>query len=218
MTRRRLGVLLMALVGTALAVSACVYATVSGSWKSDSYRDFPLSSVLVLGAGQNDLARRIYESDMVEKLRNHGVLAQSAAALFPSEPPVEKDKIIALAAERGIQTILITRVTRKKKETETRTYTSGNVYYAPHYYPYRGYPYYPHWYDYYGGFYGDTISTYTYEYVLLNLETNLYDIARDELIWATSLEAIHETDLTSTIKSINKVTLLQLQKDGVVKR
>jgi len=199
-------------------VAGCIYATVSGSWKSDSYVDFPLTSVLVLGAGEDDLARRIYESDMADRLRNHGVLAQSAAALFPTENPVEKEKILALAGERGIKTVLITRVTRKKQESETRSYTSGNVYYAPHYHYHPGYPYFYDWYDYYGGFYGGTVSTYTYEYVLLSLETNLYDIAKNELIWATSLEAIHEGNMTRTIQDINRVTLQQMLKDRVITR
>ena len=222
MPSKPVALLLGAVTLAALVLSGCTSATISGSWMNEQYLGKPLGNVLVLGASQNDLTRRIYEHDMVERLGKLGIKAQSAYALLPEQNPVEKEAVLKLAGEHGIDSVLITKLVRKKRETETRTYTTGNVYYAPRYgypypTPYYRYPYYNNWYGYYDGF-GATTSTYTYEYVLLSLESNLYDIEKEELIWTTALEAMHESKVTDTIKDINKVTLQQMQKDGLIRR
>jgi len=210
----------LALLALALAAcSACTTAKVSGSWISEDYSRGALTSVLVLGASSQDLARRIFESDMTERLRQLDVAARSAHALFPEEDPLKKDAILKLAEEQGIETLLVTRVTRKDRTTETRTYATGGIYYTPRFYlPYHHYPYYYDWYGYYSGFGATTLTTETYNYLVLNLEANLYDIAKGELIWTTALETVYSDNLTATIKDVDRVIVQQLQKDGLVRR
>jgi len=217
MMYRKSGLTLIFLV----SLTACISTIVSGSWKSENYARFPLNNILVLGAGENDTARRIYESDMVSRLRNLGIKAESVHALFPDEDPLKKGVILDLARDKQIDTLLVTKVTRKKNATEKRAYTTGNVYLAPRYYlddhPYRPYPFYNDWYGYYHGV-GTTTTTYTFDYVILNLESNLYDIQGGELIWSAELEATHESRISATIKDINRATLNQLIRDGVIKK
>ena len=196
--------------------AGCSMTTVSGSWMNENYAGTKLNNVLVLASGKDEMARRIYEHDMVKLLKDRGVNAHSVYAEFPHKDPIEKDRIKKMATEKGFDTILVTKVTSKKRESETRTYTTGNVYYSPRYYsPYRSYPYYNNWYGHYDSW-GATSSTYTYEYLLLNLETNLYDLHKEELIWSTVLESVHDSKVNKTIQDINKATIKQMSADGLI--
>ena len=149
-----------------------------------------------------------------------GVKAQSAYSLFPNEDPLEKEKILELAGKEDLETLLVTRVTRKKSATETRSYTTGTVYLAPRFAPYPHPRHYPYYYDWYGYYYlpGASITTYSYDYTLLNLETNLYAIATNELVWSAELAAVHESRIAATVQDINRATINQMIRDGVLKR
>jgi len=215
----RTGSLRRWLVLLALALSACTTAKISGSWMSETYTKGALTSVLVLGASSQELARRIFESDMTERLSRLGVAAQNAHTLFPDEDPLKKDAILKLAEAQGLEALLVTRVTHKDRATETRTYATGDIYYTPHFYlPYQRYPYYYDWYGYYSGFGASTFTTETYDYLVVNLEANLYDIAKGELIWTTALETVYSDNLDATIKDVDRVLIEQLHKDGLVRR
>jgi hypothetical protein len=77
----------------------------------------------------------------------------------------------------------------------------------------------------YGGYYG----YYNYYYPQVYspgyysvdktyyLETNMYDIASDKLVWSVQSEASNPTNLSDTFKSYSYMLIKHLQNEGLAK-
>ena len=202
------------------SLSACSPTVVTQSWKDESFSQ-PLGKMLILGVSENDTARRAFEQTLSQKLKEHGIHAEPGYTLLPSNDKHEKDEVLRVARKNNIETVLITRVASTKRMKENRTDVRGDIYYGPNYrnnyYP--SHPDYKRdWYDYYGRHRADAYtiesSSYTVEWLELGIESSLYLLEENKLVWSASL--ISDSDgMSNTIDSVTSTLAKQMKKDGV---
>jgi hypothetical protein len=193
------------MVAPVLAILGCsTTQTKVTAEKTTPGQKISMKKVLVLGVG-NDEARRIqFEKDFSEQLKKHGVTPVAAYTLFPGDTIPDKATLKQQLEKNGIDTVLITRVVDRKN---VQTYVPGMTY--SHYNTY--------W-DYYGTSLDYAYSPgYTVDNVEAVLETNLYNVASEQLQWTATSETTTQGDNNDIIKSFISEMVKKMQKDKLIK-
>lgn len=174
-----------AILGTLylLFSAACSPTSMKTVWTDKNYHGEKLKKIFVIGASPNPTIRRVFEDEFVGQLKTRGTDAVASYSLIPSEEMLKKDtvesKIKAVHADAVIVTSLID---HKKHKISSSNYSRGwHPYYRSTYdaYPYRG---------------------ATYEYDIFSLETNLYEVQNEKLIWS----GLSDTQMASTPSDLSK--------------
>jgi len=177
----------------------------------DGYSEKP-TKVLVLGLTNNKVASRIYESNLSKALLPYGVEVVSGHDVFGYEDPVEKETISAFVKTNDVDAVIVTKLLDKDTYSErvTDVTSMGRMNYARPSGIYHG-----GWYgDYHAGY--RTYSSYDVSFDIYNVETSLYQVEGEKLVWTafTSTETMDRDP--ENIKSLVKVLVKQLKKDGVI--
>jgi hypothetical protein len=183
-------------------VSACATTAKMNVWKDQTYEG-PVKKVLVMGLSQKKGIRLFFENEFVRQLRERGSDAVAGNTILPYEQPMDKDFIVTKAKESGADTVLVARSLGREMQ---RTYVPGQAYGVPGYYS--------RW----GSYYGNAYSPgYVVEDEYVYVETNLYDIATEKLIWSAQSATIIIADDYDLIRSFIKNMIDKLSSDKLVK-
>lgn len=200
------GFALLALVLCA-GLLACSRTTIKTSWVNEEYRGKPIKKVMVIGISKEPATRRLFEDDFVGELQARGTDAEPSYQNHPSAEKLEKGELISESKKSGADSLLITRLIERKTETN---YYPGRVYGGR-------YGYYHNWYDYYSRGYGVEYDPgYIVESEIVRLETNLYDLKTEQLIWSAVSETFVDVPGKPAIKSVIRTLAKKMEKDGLV--
>ena len=179
-----------------LLMTSCATTKLYSVWRDESYSG-KIKKVFIIGASPKPDIRRLFERKFVNQLKSRGVDAVASNQVLPSDKMLDKETIISKIKGLDIDTVLITRVTEKK----TIVAAFGG------------------WYDSYSEGFGGGFSGATFEDELVSLETNLYEVRTEKLIWSASSETVfmEERSILRTIKSLVKVMATQLSKEKFIK-
>lgn len=196
--------ILVVLIGL---LSACGSSTqVTKSWTDPSLSSTtvtPYNKVLVIAPLKDDSTRRIAEDKIVAS-SPRGNFIQSYNYLQPSEQ--EENLVIADLLKDGIDGIILMRLTDVEKST---SYVPGTTYYGG--WGYRG--------GYYGGYahgYGD--PGYYQEDKTYNVETSIYDVKTNKLLWAGTTSTLNPSKLNETLDEIISAVKKELSNKGLIKK
>jgi hypothetical protein len=159
--------------------ASCATTKMTDTWRDDNYRG-TIRKVVVIGIFKEPDTRKIFEDEFADRLRARGVDATASHKIVSDAEMPDKDVVIGKIRKSGADTVLVTRV----MDMETvKNYVPGQSYIVPTYYSYYG-SYYS--YSYRPGYTETTGSAY--------LETNLYNLGDEKLIWSGR----SKTKLTAT--------------------
>ena len=166
------------LLGVIIFISGCSTTDITGVWKDPDYKDGPIQSALVVGVSEDQLSRNLFESSMSTALEQKGVRTVTSAKALEKRD-MSKENLMAAAQEQNLQTIVVTRIVGVQ---QGEVYTPPSVYSVPD-------PYYRRWDTYYPRTrtYMYTPGQYT-SYTSVNLETNVYNVKDQSLIWSAASE------------------------------
>jgi hypothetical protein len=201
----------------AVAASGLVVLTSCGatnqltsSWTDPTAGSRGFKKVVVVGATPNATARRTYEDQFVAELRTRGIDAVSSYT-FGGSGQLDKDAAIAKLKEIGADGVVVTRLVDKQ---------SYETYYPPTYSSVAAPA------SYYGGWYGYYSMGYTYmsspgyvaENQVYKLETNLYDVTNDKLVYSglTETEMMAGDQPETEIKPLIGILISDMEKKGIV--
>ena len=204
---------LMGLVLIGLLVTACSGTQTTGSWSDQSYKR-KIKNVYIIGIAKKDLNRMIFEDNFESSLTGEGVKAiASFKDNLPTNQGIDRADIIQRMRNNNCDSILLTRlISQRKKATisggqKTYTFTPG---------PYSGdltfrklpqSSYYNNWNNYYSHGRLNSVEPSKADFVILTLESVLYDLQTEELIWSAQLETRLEGNFENMVqKFINEVT------------
>lgn len=190
---------------TVLIVAAMVFFSCSGtklvsSWRSpeSTVDKSKLNKVLVMCLVKDETTRRVGEDVLVK--RNPSLFVASYTQL-----PLSSLSDTALVAKviygGGYDGFILMRLVDKKQATN----------YVPGSYP----SYYGGWYGYYGHaapYYYDPGHYETSEYY--SVETNVYSLNPDKLIWSGITETVDPGSVQTTINEIAEAISYQMKKEG----
>lgn len=188
---------------------SCAGTRLSQTWVDEARRGEPVADVLVIVIADNQKNREAFEKKFVRQLQAAGVeaVASGEAIPMPRDLKLEKDVIRQAVEKFGNDAVIISHLAGlEKEEVFTRT---GPVYGG--YYNYYGYVF-------------DRVRDrgFSGEVATVRLETNLYDVNTERLLWSgqsisenvTSLDTVVDEVIALVIKDLQKQKLLPERPPG----
>ena len=202
MSRRLLSVFAFFFV---LVLTACGTTKVTEQWRDPAFEG-KFNNVLVLSLNADDSKRRLFETGFLAELDKQKIESSASYELLPNHADLEKEKIKAAITGTGIDAVLVMRQVRVQKEDR----------YVPPRLDYVGDPYYGSFYGYYGYFAPIYTPGYVTEDTVVHLETNLYAVEGEKLVWSGNTETFNPKDANTYVGEAAKTIVGQLAKAGLI--
>ncbi|MBI2306145.1 MAG: hypothetical protein HYU78_02470 [Rhodocyclales bacterium] len=187
-----------------LLLGACASPTrITNSWRDAAYHGPRFQRVLVMGFGDDGASRRVFEDRFVQQLQAAGVTAIASYTLVPGLAEADLPRVRDAVAKSGADCVLTTRLVG----TERRI----GVYPAqPMLMPSVGFR---------RGFYGYYSSVMvmppsTYNYEVVTLESNLWQVPGESLLWSATTESFAPEDAAKGATELARVVIQALRGQG----
>jgi len=210
---------LLVLLFSGLAMAACSGPEMTGSWTSSDFKG-PIKKVYIVGIAKREMNRRVFEDAFSNQLFKMGVSTEASYRDISTSQEVNKDILAQKMTKKGCDTVLLTRLIGQRKETVV---TPGRVYgysAGPYYGGYGSYArpaYYNSWGNYYGQPYNVVYEPATStEFVVLTLESVMYELKTEQLIWSAQYETVVEGGLDKMVQDYVKAASKDLKDKGLL--
>ena len=188
-------------------MAGCSSIKVTSVWVDPEYHGDGIDNIFVVGVSRDGGMRRIFEDEFVTLFKQRNVQATSSYRVI-SDKELRDEKILDDKVNAsGSDTILMTRLIDIRKDTQ---YIPPDYVYAPPSYYYGG------WHGYYNRAYMVSPG-YTVEYETAVLETNLYDLKNDNLIWSARSDAPIDGNIGKHIKDFARSIINQLAESKLIR-
>ncbi len=187
--------------------SGCAANKILSSYSDKDVEQYALGRILVVGIARNETKRRIYENTFSESFRKRGV--QSIPSYSVSKQSIEPSKAALMDAitKSSADTVLITHMLGQSEQEHYQPGTSffynGNTYNGL--------------FDYYPFVYNSVSlpGSYTNTTRVL-LETNLYDVKSEKLLWTARTESIDPVMTRKYYQKLIDLFLGDLQENDLL--
>ena len=199
----------------ALALSACGSTTYNTTWKAPNAQPIqvePGEKIIAMVISQNEATRRGAEAALAAELSRNGAQGIPAYNVIPDDAVQDQNKAKPYIEKSGARYAVVMRATGKDKEISSTPTMGGYGMYGPGWGGYGGF---------YGGFYGygwgapyggSTIQTDT----IVHVETLVYDLKTDEMIWAGQSSTVNPSKAESMIKELVDEAGKEMRKQGLL--
>lgn len=188
-----------ALVG----VVACMAPTnLTASWKAPGTTQVRFNKVFVAAQSPDMTRRRAMEDILVKRIGN----ATPSYSLLTEAEVKDPSAVKAKLASGGFDGAVVVRFVGTEQQT---TYVPGTAYWGPA--PYGGF------YGYWGYGWGAAYSPgYLTTDTVVTLESNIYDVAKEALIWSSRSETISPGSINELMQSVIEKTVYEMRKQKVL--
>jgi len=198
---------MLAVAGT-LALAGCASTQFNTSWTAPDTKPLALApgaKVLAMVISPNESTRRGAEVALAAELNKRKLQAIPAYSVIPTEEIQDKDKARARVEQSGAVAVVVMQVTGQEKE-----YTSSpGMYLAP---SYGGF-----WGGYYGYGWGMAYSPgYLTTDRYVHVETLVYDLKQNKLVWAGMSETKNPSKAGAFIKELVDESAKEMKKQGLI--
>jgi hypothetical protein len=193
------------LVSFVFMILSCAGTELTHTQVNETYSGKPVSDILVIAITGNEDSRRSFERQFVAQLKSAGVEAISSedAIPMPADLEMKKETILNAVKQFENDAVIITHlIDKEEKEAFTR---GGQAH---------------------GSYYGFYHSRYTYSYARdpgysstsksVRLETNLYDVKTEKLIWSGQSKTLSKDSKYHIMNDVIKVVINDLQKNKLI--
>jgi hypothetical protein len=210
----------LVLMLTGLLVIACSGTTKSGSWSDTGYKD-QIKNVFIIGIAKNELNRRIFEDTLGNQLSSQGIKTASSYRDLEANTDVDREAIVQAMTANGCDSVLLTKLIGQRTETVYNPgYASG---YSSRYGGYgrggygRGGYGRGGWGSYYNRSYDVVYQpATTTEFVILTVESVLYDLKTEEMIWSARLETVLEGNIEKMMQDYAEIVTKDLKEKKLI--
>jgi hypothetical protein len=194
----------------ALAFAACASTRFNSTWKAPGLQplNFAGQKVAALVISQ-EASRLEAEGTLARELTALGVQGIPAYNLIPPNESRDKEKAKALFTAAGIAGVVAMRVVGKEQEISS---SPGMGYWgAPYYASFWG-----------GGYYGyGWGAVYDPGYLrtdtIVSVETLVYDMKADKLVWAGRSETTNPSRVDTLVKELVAAAANEMRKQGLIR-
>ena len=191
------------LVILAFSVLSCASTMVTDVWKDKTYQGSPQKILVIMAAKSPDI-RNMFEDRFTAELQERGNDAVQSYKTIPFEKLRDKELVKAMIKSSGADTVLVSRLV----DTKTiESYSPGLVYSVPGFYY--------DWWGYYEMVFVD--YGYTYDIRVSYIETNLYDVKTEKLIWSGHSKTERTEGEQQLINVFIQVMIKKLVSSGLIK-
>ena len=212
----KVSILLIALA----ALTACskTATSFSQSYRNPGYEETVFKNVLVIAIAQDQDSRQAFEDALTSAVANEGGTAQASIGVLPHEEQLTEDQLHAAIDAGGFDGVLLSRLMSVDKDSE---YTPPKKYNNPRTRYYAASPGWGYGYGGFYGFYGTTFAEvhepgYFETSTTLTLETNLYSVATNELVWTGRSETIDPESIEDARASVTEAVAKKLKAERLI--
>jgi hypothetical protein len=196
----------IAILAVALA-SGCTTKRIISQWSNPAYRFSrpPFERILVVATTDQTSIRRNFEDELAAELKERGLNAVPSYRFFAEDGTADVSRLKEIAHRAGADAAIVTRLVRVEEHTDV---TPG--YYDP--YPFSALY----------GWYSPRLHARLYSppriyrYPVYFSETTLYDIAKDELVWAGTIRTIDPENADEAIKDYTQTVVSALKERSLL--
>jgi len=191
-----------------VTVTSCTNTKLSEVWVDPDFKS-NFKNILVIGIAESQQNRRAYESYVVAELEALGVEAVPSYKLIKSDVTIDRKSVGKAIKGLDIDGVIVTHLVGIDEETVYRPSMDYSPVYSGGYYG-GLYSYYPHVNTYVTrpGYY-TTHETYM-------LETNLYDVNSEELIWSAHSRSFAPESTDEVIVDLTKLIIDDLAEKKLI--
>ena len=201
---KRIKLFVLLLITAAFLLASCTTTTVmTDVWKDKTYQGKPQEIVVIMVAKSPDM-RNLFEDRFSAELDARGNNAFQSYTIIPMEQLRDKEMVKSKIRSSGADTVLISRLVDTK---EIKSYRPGQIYAVPS--AYYG------WWGYYDIVFAD--YGYTDDVQVAYIETNLYDVKTEKLIWSGHSKTERTEGEQQLINAFIKVMIKKLSSAGIIK-
>lgn len=211
------------LLGLLLAgcfLTACSGTSVKSSYLSPDYKG-QIKNVYIIGIAKNDINRMLFENTFYSRLASEGISAIPSSTDLPKNQEADRELIIQKMRANDCDSVLLTRVVDRRTEA-TFSSGQGSLRYVPgpSYAGLRVYDrpsYYNNWGSYYSSGYRVAYQQPTVtKFVVLTVESVLYDLQSEELIWSAQMETDLENNIEEMMEKFVDEAVKDLKEKGLI--
>ena len=211
----------MGLMLVVLLVAACSSTTMSGSWSDPAFTK-KVKNVYIIGISKDETRRRIFEDTFGRQLASQGIKTFSSYKDLPNNQEADREAIIQRMTAEGCDSVILTKLIDTRKETVTSPgrvsgYSSGPYYGGRRGGGYGGGGRYNNWGSYYSRrtdiIYEPPSST---EFVIATIESVMYDLESEEMIWSGQLETVIEGSFEKMVQDFVDTVSKDLTAKGII--
>ena len=191
------------LISATFLFASCTTTTVmTNVWKDKAYQGKPQKIAVIMVAKSPDM-RNLFEDRFSGELDARGNNAFQSYTIIPMEQLRDKELVKSKIRSSGADTVLISRLV----DTKTiESYNPGLIYVVPD--SYYG------WWGYYDIVFAD--YGYTGDVRVAYIETNLYDVKTEKLIWSGHSKTERTEGEQELITAFIKVMIKKLASDKII--
>lgn len=198
-------VLIVSLVGLA----GCASTSFVSTWQEplDGPIEFQGKRVAAVILSPDESTRRAAENSLSRELSRRGAQGVPSYTLLRTEDDVkDQDAAKRILEEANIQGAVVMRVTSTDKEMN---YNQGSAWY--------GAPYYGSFYGYWGWGWPTVYSPgYLTTDTILYVETLIYSVADNKLLWAGQSKTTNPSDIDKFIRELSSAAANEMRKAGFI--
>lgn len=186
---------------TVLTLAACSSTHITSSWRGPASGPVRFERIAALALVANETSRREAEDEMVEQIR-HGTAVQGYTLFQPKELE-DPEAVKAKLREGGFDGVLVLRLVGIEKDLSwSRDDPPASHYSFTSYYRMAG----PTAYD----------AGYLKETKVVRVETSIYSLAKDELVWACLSDTSAVDGASALVRSIAIAVADELESEGLL--
>lgn len=205
----RHGRMLIILVSLSLQ-AACTSMKFTDVWVDENHSGQPYRNILVIGIADTRGNREDFENYFVEQLEAAGVNALESIKILPDTTKISRETVLAAIYGLGIDAAIVTHMSSiKEEEYVIPSRRIGVVYgygYGPGYYNYSMYDYTPYVSHYV------QLPGYYNTHEVVGLETNLYDINTEKLVWSGKSSQFAPDSVDDVIVQLTRLVIDDMKK------
>jgi hypothetical protein len=190
----------------ALLLAACATTTFKSTWRAPDAvaGEFQGKQVVAIIMHKDESVRRAAEDALAEEMRKRGVQGVASYTLIPESELRDTERAKARLQKAGVEGAVVMRLVGKDRQT---TYVPGTWVGPANYRSFYGY-YGPGW----GGVYDPGyLRTDTY----VSVETLIYSVARDKLLWAATTQTMNPQKADAFVRELADSVADELRKQGL---
>ena len=186
-----------------LLVASCAGTELTRTQVDPAFKGKPVSNILVIAVTNQKDTRRIFEQKFVAQLEAAGIKAVASmdAIPMPSDLKIDKQTILDAVGQFENDAVIVTHMVGKE---EKNVYTRSS---------YEGLGFYNN----YGRIYNYAHDPgYSNSKTNVRLETNLYDVKTEKLIWSGQSKSWDIDARNQVIDEVIQVVIRDLQKNKIL--
>jgi len=208
MSRRALTKAVLAATA-AVTLAACATTSLESTWKDPTAAPLNLrgKKVVALVVTDEEGLRYAAEDEAAREITAHGAVGVPAYTLLPQPQIREKERARAIFEKERIEAVVVVRPVAKEN------YLSGYASSTPGYSSFWGPGFWGRGGSWGGGGVGDA---YLRTDTILIVETLVYSLQQNKLVWASQSKTINPTQVGSFMRELSKTLGTEMEKQGLL--